>query len=97
MKLMELRSRPTEMEDERQHIEELISDFIAFGRRDKLQQAAEIFANFRYRDDRDGWLTGIPFSTDPQQLNTALRTITAQGDEMATKRLLRRILELTDG
>lgn len=96
MKLLELYRNPTELIDDRQHIIEVIEDWLANKNFDKIEAAAEIFSNFGYRDDKEGWKRGIPFSTNSTDLNRIIATISAQGDEMASKRLKRKILELTN-
>lgn len=94
---MELYRNQKEAANTRRQIIDIVTEAAQRNLRDMVNQIAQIFATFRYRDDSDGWVEGIPFSTDPQELNTILATITAQGDELATKRLLRKLTELTNG
>lgn len=97
MRIFELYYNPAEGMKQRQQIVGIVGELKANNDWDTLEQISHLFASFKYRDDREGLLRGIPFSTSPNDLNTTLGEITAQGDEMATKRLLRRILELING
>lgn len=97
MKLFELYRRMADAIDERRRIIDIITDMAGKHENERVNQVAQIFQTFKYRDDRDGWVQGIPFSTNPDEINMVLQQVTNQGDALATKRLLRKILELTDG
>ena len=97
MRITELYRHPADIVNERNRILSIVDECLREQDWNTIDQIAEIFSNIKYRDYSEGLKVGIPFSTDTEQLNKVLSIISAQGDELVTKRLLKRILELNNG
>lgn len=94
--LSELYINPAELSSIISQTVEMIEDMKNSKQWNKLESASEIFANAKYRDDKEGMKTGLPFTTNGEELYRMLQTISMQGDELFPKRLFRKISEINN-